>query len=90
MWEEASALDGRYQCRKLLGEGTQGRTWLATEIATNRDVALKELKFLEDFKQLELFEREAKVLKSIDVPFVPKLYECIMPKDGIQSIRITS
>ena len=85
MWEVSESIQGRYQCRKLLGEGTQGRTWLATEIATNRDVAIKELKYLEDFKQLELFEREAEVLKSIDVPSVPKLYECILPENGAQT-----
>ena len=82
MLDELVALEGRFQCRKLLGEGSQGRTWLATEIATNRDVAIKELRYIEDFKQLELFEREAEVLKSLDVPFVPKLYECVMPEGG--------
>ena len=68
-------LDYRYI--KLLGEGASGLTWLAKDRKTALDVAIKELKFVEDFKLLELFEREAEVLQSIQVDGVPKFYKHI-------------
>ena len=68
-------LDYRYI--KLLGEGASGLTWLAKDRKTALDVAIKELKFVEDFKLLELFEREAEVLQSIQVEGVPKFYKHI-------------
>ena len=66
---------------RLLGEGANGRTWLAQEILTGNEVAIKELKFYDNIKQAELFKREVEVLKSIQVRGVPKLYGSIEPND---------
>ena len=79
--ETPDILAGKYGFKSLLGEGTQGRTWLAQRLLDGVDVAVKELKFIGDFKQLELFEREAQVLQSLDVKGVPKLFESIV--DGM-------
>lgn len=68
-------LDYRYV--KLLGEGANGFTWLAKDRRNALDVAIKELKFVDDFKSLELFQREAEVLQSVDVIGVPKCYKSI-------------
>ena len=65
-------LDYRYI--KLLGEGANGRTWLARDRRNALNVAIKELKFVEDFKTFELFQREAEVLQSIRVRGVPRCY----------------
>ncbi len=69
-----------YEFKKLLGEGANGKTWLAYDRLRNVHVAIKELKFntTEEFKSLELFKREAEVLKSIEVRGVPKFYESII------------
>ncbi len=72
-------LDYRYI--RLLGEGANGRTWLARERKTGLNVAVKELKFVEDFKSFELFQREAEVLKSIKVEGVPRYIDSIFTPD---------
>lgn len=72
-------LDYRYV--RLLGEGANGRTWLAKSRKNGLDVAIKELKFADDFKAWELFHREAEVLQSIKVDGVPKLIESVFAPD---------
>ncbi len=76
-------LYGKYNYIKLLGEGANGKTWLAKSLKTGQLVAVKELKFgLNDtFKSLELFKREAVVLQSVQVAGVPRFYESILPED---------
>ena len=66
---------------RLLGEGANGRTWLAQEILTGNEVAIKELKFYDNIKQADLFKREIEVLQSIQVRGVPKLYGSIEPSN---------
>ena len=73
-----AALRPRYRIQSQLGEGAQGRTWLATRTLDGTEVAIKELKFIGDFKQIELFQREAEVLESISVKGVPRLFESIL------------
>ena len=71
-------LAGKYQIKSLLGEGAQGRTWLGMRLLDGIDVAIKELKYLDDFKQMELFLREAEVMRSLQVKGVPKMLESII------------
>ena len=63
-------LDYRYV--RLLGEGANGRTWLAKDRRNATNVAIKELKFTDDIKCFELFEREAEVLQSVNIDGVPR------------------
>lgn len=72
-------LDYRYT--RLLGEGANGRTWLAKERKTGLDVCIKELKFADDFKAWELFHREAEVLQSIKVDGVPLYVDSVFAPD---------
>ncbi len=69
----AKAEGARYAIASLLGQGSMCQTYAATEIATGQPVAIKVLSLLEatDWKTVELFEREAKVLKHLDHPNIP-------------------
>jgi serine/threonine protein kinase len=68
----------RYHIRSLLGRQTGRRTFLAQDLQTEQLVVLKLLLFGPDFTwdDLKLFEREAAVLKSIDLPTIPKYLDC--------------
>ena len=67
-----------YTFVRLLGEGTSGKTWLAKRNCDNLQVAVKVMKFslAENFKSYELFCREAEVMKSLNIPGVPRVFEC--------------
>lgn len=71
-------LEHRYQIRSLLGRQTGRRTFLAQDLQTQKSVVLKLLLFGPDFTwdDLKLFEREAEVLRSLDLPTIPKYLDC--------------
>ncbi len=73
------AISDKYRYIKLLGEGSNGKTWQARNIIDGSIVAIKELKFseAESLKSFELFKREAEVLKSLSIKGIPKFYESI-------------
>ncbi|MGD1932452.1 MAG: serine/threonine protein kinase [Leptolyngbyaceae cyanobacterium] len=66
-------IQARYKIMNVLGRGGSGITYRAEDAFTGRQVALKELslKGLDDWKKLELFEREARVLEDLDHPAIP-------------------
>ncbi len=66
-------LFNRYEIRSELGRGGAGVTWLARDTVTGRDVVAKilHLGLLEDWKAVELFEREASVLKELHHERIP-------------------
>jgi serine/threonine protein kinase len=68
----------RYQIQALLGRQTGRRTFLALDLKTEHPVVLKLLLFGPDFTwdDLKLFEREAEVLKSLDLPAIPHYLDC--------------
>lgn len=76
-----------YTFMRLLGEGANGKTWLARSKVDGNLVAIKELKtaVMEDIKSLELFQREAATLQSITVPGVPKFYRSVFPTNITES-----
>lgn len=67
-------IQSRYKILQVLGRGGSGITYQAEDAFTGRQVALKELslKGLSDWKKLELFEREARVLKELHHPAIPR------------------
>ncbi len=71
-------LGERYQVQSLLGRQTGRRTFLARDLQSQQSVVLKLLLFGPDFTwdDLKLFEREAEVLKSLDLPTIPKYLDC--------------
>jgi hypothetical protein len=76
----SEALHDRYELAELLGAGGSGSTYRAIPLGTKSSaehqapVALKilSLRHLQDWKQLELFEREAKVLSQLNHPQIPQ------------------
>jgi len=69
----------RYEVIRTLGQGAFGRTFLARDAETGREVAIKMLdtQRVDSFKGFELFEREAAVLRSVRHHGVPEIYDSI-------------
>jgi len=67
---------GHYEITAKLGEGGMGEVWRATDAQLGREVALKLLPhgFTEDEERLARFEREAKVLASLNHSNVAQIY----------------
>ncbi|MGG6239445.1 serine/threonine protein kinase [Nodosilinea sp. AN01ver1] len=67
-------IDGRYRVLRPLGQGSSGTTYAAEVLATGQTIALKALSLrgLQDWKKIELFEREARILKTLDHPAIPQ------------------
>lgn len=67
-------LNDRYRILKPLGRGGLGFTYAAQDLQTHQPVALKvlSLRRAADWKKLELFEREAKVLAELNHPGIPR------------------
>jgi serine/threonine protein kinase len=63
-----------YQVQTEIGKGSNAITYRAHSLQTNQEVAIKviSLRQVRDWKIIELFEREAKVLASLNHPHIPK------------------
>lgn len=70
-------LKGRYQIEEKLGEGGFAITYLALDRSTGQRCVVKELswKWADDWKTIELFEREAHVLAGLNHPGIPRFIE---------------
>jgi hypothetical protein len=66
--------NGRYAVRGCLGEGSQGATYEAEDSTIGRVVAIKrfDVRGARSWKDVELAEREARVLATLDHPLVPR------------------
>jgi len=65
-----------YRVVEKIGEGGMGAVWQATDATLDRDVAIKVLPadFASDTERLARFEREAKVLASLNHPNIGAIY----------------
>lgn len=72
-------LAGRYQIGVPLGRGSFGHTLRAMDVIANRPVAIKVLDPREgaDLKVLELFEREAAILRALRHQGIPEIYDVV-------------
>ena len=68
-----------YQIFREIGHGAQGRIFEARRIADDTIVVVKQLNIdsIKTWKEYELFNREAEVLKSLDFDGVAKFYDAI-------------
>ncbi|HEY9840656.1 MAG TPA: protein kinase [Candidatus Obscuribacterales bacterium] len=66
-----------YQLEKLLAEGSDTLTWSGRDADSGAEVIVKilQLGLLADWKQLELFQREARILKHLRHPRIPALLD---------------
>ena len=73
-----SNLDG-YDFIRELGHGSQGDVWLAERKTDKQKVAVKRLNIesVKNWKEYELFKREASVLATLDTDGVAKFYEAV-------------
>jgi serine/threonine protein kinase/ankyrin repeat protein len=70
--ERGTVIDDRYRILGVLGEGNSGTTYRAETIGNGEIVALKALSLRgADWKLLDLFEREAAILKTLNHPAIP-------------------
>jgi hypothetical protein len=69
--------DGRYVVTKILGQGSQGSTFEAVDKKEGRLVAIKrfDVRGAKAWKDVELAEREARVLASLEHPRLPSYIE---------------
>ncbi|MBE9045075.1 serine/threonine protein kinase [Pleurocapsales cyanobacterium LEGE 10410] len=67
-------ISDRYSILNKLGQGGSGITYAAVDKKTGEQVAIKALSLtgLDDWKKIELFEREAKILQQLNHPAIPK------------------
>ena len=77
---------GHYDVTALIGEGGMGEVYRARDTTLDRDVAIKVLPdaFASDPERLARFEREAKVLASLNQPNIGAIYSgcCGCRTDG--------
>ncbi len=67
---------GQYEITAMLGKGGMGEVYRARDSKLDRDVAIKLLspEFTSDKERLARFEREAKVLASLNHPNIAGIY----------------
>ena len=67
---------GHYEVISLLGKGGMGEVWRAKDTKLGREVAIKTLpeEFAKDADRLARFEREAKLLASLNHPNIAAIY----------------
>jgi len=78
----------RYRILYILGQGGIGTTYASEDLQTQQTVALKVLTLnrLQDFKILELFERETKILSQLNHSAIPKYidyFQVDKPRDRL-------
>ena len=80
--------NGRYVVRGVLGEGAQGTTFDAVDEREGRPVAIKrfDVRGARSWKDVELAEREARVLATIDHPLVPRYFEHFEESDALYHV----
>ena len=84
---QSGATLGPYKVAKLIGQGGMGEVWQARDTKLDRDVALKVLPkaFTSDPDRLARFEREAKVLASLNHPNIGSIYG-LEEAEGIRAL----
>ena len=79
-----------YEIVSALGKGGMGEVWRAKDTKLGRDVAIKTLppEFAEDADRLARFEREARLLASLNHPNIAAIPRPL--RGGGQGIRLST
>lgn len=85
-------VQNRYQIQQLLGQGSMGLTYKAADLMSCRDVAIKQLHVahIQEWKILDMFEREARILQQLSHPRVPGYIDYFSQdgSDGLQFLLV--
>jgi hypothetical protein len=86
--QPGDVIGDRYRILKPLGQGGMGITYGAEDLTSGGQVAVKavSLRQLTDWKALELFEREARVLENLNHPAIPAYldhFQVDLPQDRL-------
>ena len=75
--KQGDILQDRYRIESVLGQGSMGTTHKAFDLAARRPVAVKQLHLaqMRDWKTLDMFEREARILQQLHHPRIPAYQE---------------
>ena len=78
---------GSYEITRLIGAGGMGEVYRARDTKLDRDVAIKVLpeEFAADGERLARFEREAKLLASLNHPNIASIYG-LEESDGVKAL----
>jgi len=78
---------GSYEITRLIGAGGMGEVYRARDTKLDRDVAIKVLPdaFAADDERLARFEREAKLLASLNHPNIASIYG-LEESDGVKAL----
>jgi predicted Ser/Thr protein kinase len=83
-WQAGILVNNQYRIEAFLGKGGMGKTYRALDIKSGKKVALKLLCFsdIDDWKIVELFEREAKTLAALNHPLIPDYLDNFRIEEG--------
>ncbi len=83
--QKGDVVADRFEVERMLGQGGQGATALARDRETGEEVALKRLHVahMEDWKTLELFEREGEALRALEHPNIPRYVAALRTDEGL-------
>jgi eukaryotic-like serine/threonine-protein kinase len=67
-------INSQYEIIEILGEGGVGTTYKAKDLKNNQFIAIKVISFskVTNWKTIDLFEREVRVLKQLNHPTIPQ------------------
>jgi serine/threonine protein kinase len=73
MFEKGDIINNRFEIVSKIGEGGMGVTFLGEDLADRKKIVVKCLQIhrLKDWKSIDLFKREADVLKNMHHRFIP-------------------
>ena len=74
VYQPSEIINDKYRITGILGKGGVAITYSAIDLKTDTTAAIKvvSLKQLDNWKQVELFQREAEILKQLEHPAIPR------------------
>ena len=77
-------INGRYRLERVLGHGSLGTVFAATDIEAKREVAVKVIRAsaIADPRAQDRFRREAQLATSLDDPHLAAVYDCGLLSDA--------
>ena len=77
-----SSLEDRYQLQDLLGQGGMGIVYRAFDKQMNRHVAIKTIRDSPEPEMLEMFQKEWRILASLNHPNVVEIFDLAEIQEG--------